>query len=183
MIEPSMLLRGERIKLTALTQDDLPTIVPWYENTHFLRLLDARPAYPQTEATLKDWLQEMDKAKNAFLLGIRLLDADQLIGYIELEGILWIHQTGWIGIGIGEPDYWNRGYGREAMDLALAFCFDELNLHRVQLTVFDYNKRAIALYEKLGFQHEGTFREFLHRDGQRYDMHLYGLLRREWQTS
>ena len=62
-------------------------------------------------------------------------------------------------------------------------CFDELNLHRVQLTVFDYNKRAIALYEKLGFQHEGTFREFLHRDGRRYDMHLYGLLRREWQTS
>jgi RimJ/RimL family protein N-acetyltransferase len=123
----------------------------------------------------------MHKAKNAFLFGIRLLDDNRLIGYIELEGILWTHQTGWIGIGIGEPDYWNRGYGREAMALALDFSFGELNLHRTQLTVFDYNQRAIALYEKLGFQHEGTFREFLHRDGRRYDMHLYGLLRREWQ--
>ena len=53
MTEPRMLLKGERVKLTALTQDDLATIVPWYENTHFLRLLDARPAYPQTEETLK----------------------------------------------------------------------------------------------------------------------------------
>ena len=68
------------------------------------------------------------------------------------------------------------------MRLALKFAFDELNLHRVQLTVFAYNDRAIALYEKLGFQREGTFREFLHRDGARYDMYLYGLLRREWEA-
>ncbi len=68
------------------------------------------------------------------------------------------------------------------MRLLLTFAFDELNLHRVQLTVFSYNRPAIALYEKLGFQREGTFREFLQRDGRRHDMFLYGLLRREWQA-
>ena len=41
----------------------------------------------------------------------------------------------------------------------------------------------IALVESLGFQREGTFREFIHRDGQRYDMLLYGLLRREWAAT
>ncbi len=46
--------------------------------------------------------------------------------------------------------------------------------------MFEYNERAIALYEKLGFRREGVYREFLSRDGQRYDMYLYGLLRREW---
>ena len=183
MTGSDMLLRGERVKLTALTEDDLTTIAPWYENTHFLRLLDARPAHPQTVTKLKDWLQEADKAENGFLLGIRLLEGSRLIGFIELDDILWTHQTGWLGIGIGEPDYWDQGYGQEVIGLALAFAFDELNLHRVQLTVFDYNQRAIALYEKLGFRHEGTFREFLHRDGQRYDMHLYGLLRREWSRA
>jgi RimJ/RimL family protein N-acetyltransferase len=60
---------------------------------------------------------------------------------------------------------------------------DELNLHRVQLTVFSYNERAIALYEKLGFQREGVYREFIQRDGRRYDMYLYGLLRREWKAN
>ena len=63
----------------------------------------------------------------------------------------------------------------------MRFAFDELNLHRVQLTVFSYNERAIALYEKLGFQREGVYREHLQRDGRRYDMYLYGLLRHEWE--
>jgi RimJ/RimL family protein N-acetyltransferase len=68
------------------------------------------------------------------------------------------------------------------MRLLLQFAFGELNLRRVQLTVFSYNTAAIRLYEKLCFQREGTFREFLQRDGQLYDMYLYGLLRREWEA-
>jgi RimJ/RimL family protein N-acetyltransferase len=57
-----------------------------------------------------------------------------------------------------------------------------MNLHRLQLTVLDYNARAIAMYERLGFQREGTYRELGLRDGRRYDMHLYGLLRPEWEA-
>ena len=68
------------------------------------------------------------------------------------------------------------------MDLILRFAFNELNLHRVQLTVFEYNDRAVAVYERLGFQREGVYREALYRDGVRYDMYLYGLLRREWEA-
>ena len=44
------------------------------------------------------------------------------------------------------------------------------------------NHKAIALYERLGFVHEGTHREFLERDGQRHDMLLYGMLRPEWEA-
>jgi RimJ/RimL family protein N-acetyltransferase len=66
------------------------------------------------------------------------------------------------------------------MRLALDFAFRELNLHRICLTVFSYNPAAIKLYESLGFTREGVYREHLQRDGQRHDMILYGLLRREW---
>jgi RimJ/RimL family protein N-acetyltransferase len=38
------------------------------------------------------------------------------------------------------------------------------------------------VYERLGFQREGVFREALYRDNVRYDMYLYGLLRREWEA-
>jgi RimJ/RimL family protein N-acetyltransferase len=113
---------------------------------------------------------------------VRPLDENTLLGFVEIDGILWPHQVGWLSIAIGDPAHWGRGFGTEAMQLLLTFAFDELNLHRVQLTVFSYNERAIALYEKIGFQREGTFREFLRRDGLRHDMHLYGLLRREWRT-
>ena len=86
-----------------------------------------------------------------------------------------------VSIAIGEAKCRGKGYGYEVMQLVLRFAFDELNLHRIQLTVFSYNERAIALYEKLGFHREGVYREHLQRDGRRYDMYLYGLLRSEWE--
>jgi RimJ/RimL family protein N-acetyltransferase len=87
-----------------------------------------------------------------------------------------------MGVGIGEPQYRGKGYGTEATQLLLKYAFHEINLHRVQLTVFAYNLSAIAVYEKLGFVKEGVMRERLHRDGQRHDVLLYSLLRHEWEA-
>ena len=179
-ITPSNLLCSSKVRLAALTPNDLPTITHWYQNAEFLRLLDALPAYPKTEAALAQWLEETHRSTDAFLFAIRLRDNDDVIGYIELDGILWSHGVSGVSIAIGDAKDWGKGYGYEGMQLALRFAFDELNLHRVQLTAFSYNKRAIALYEKLGFQREGVHREHLHRDGRRYDMYLYGLLRPKW---
>lgn len=86
-----------------------------------------------------------------------------------------------IDIGIGDPNTRGQGFGTEAMQLALTFAFNELNLHRVQVFVFSYNDQAIAVYEKIGFKLEGVQREFLRRDGKHYDAYIYGLLHQEWQ--
>ena len=180
---PSTLLRGSRVRLTALTQSDLPTVIQWHQNPEFLRLFDALPAYPKTETAVAQWIDDTNKVTDAFLFAIRPLDSDELIGYLELDGILWTHRVSGVSIAIGEAKQWGKGYGYEVMQLVLRFAFDELNLHRVQLTVFCYNERAIALYEKLGFQREGVHREHLQRDGKRYDMYLYGLLRSEWEKN
>ena len=177
----SKLLHGDRVRLNALISDDLPTIARWYEDADFMRLYDARPACPKSEAELARWLEGLQKDKHTFAFAIRLLDGDDLIGTVELDGILWAHGVSGFSIAIGDRAHWGQGYGYQAAQLALAFAFNELNLHRITATVFSYNARSIALMEKLGFQREGAFREFLQRDGERYDMLLYGLLRREWE--
>ena len=174
------LLNGNRVRLTALSSTDTDTITHWQQDNEYLRLLDAKPAYPKNEAQIAEWVREGQRGRETFLLGIRLQATDSLIGFVEIGDILWAHRVGWLAIGIGETDQRGRGYGREALTLALEFAFRELNLYRLQLTVFAYNHAAIALYERLGFQIEGTFREFMERDGQRHDMLLYGILRSEW---
>jgi RimJ/RimL family protein N-acetyltransferase len=173
------LLHGNRVRLTALTANDLPIIARWYEDAEFLRLYDASPARPKSEAELARWLEGLQKEKNTFAFAIRLVDSDPIIGTLELDEILWAHGVCGIGIAIGNHANWGQGYGYEAAQLALTFAFDELNLHRVTATVFSYNKRSLAL--KLGFQREGVYREFLRRDGERHDMFLYGILSREWK--
>ncbi|HJZ49075.1 MAG TPA: GNAT family protein [Roseiflexaceae bacterium] len=174
------LLRGPRVRLATLTADDLPAIAGWHDDAGFARMFDARPATPKTAGALESWLEDYSRSTNGFLFAIRLLESDELLGFVELESILWAHQHAWLSIAIGDPARQGQGYGGEALELALQFAFQELNLHRVQLTVFNYNQRAIALYEKLGFRREGVYREHIQRDGARYDMYLYGILRPEW---
>lgn len=175
------MLSGKKVRLTAVTEEDLVTINEWYQDPDFLRLYDSTPAYPQSKGESEERIKEAQEDPNTFLFAIRGLGEETLIGLLEMDGIAWSHGTTFVSIGIGEAHNRGQGYGREAMELALQFAFHELNLHRVCLTVFSYNEAALQLYEKLGFVQEGTYREHLLRDGQRYDMHLYGLLRDEWE--
>lgn len=176
----STLLHNQQIRLTALTLDDLPTVGRWHQDPTFLRLFDARPARPRTATELSTWLEAQHKDSTAFVLGARLIDDADLLGYIELDGIHWTHGSAWLAYCIGDEIARGKGYGTASVRLALQFAFDELNLHRIQATVFSYNQASMRLLQKLGFQHEGTYREALHRDGQRHDMWLYGLLRNEY---
>jgi RimJ/RimL family protein N-acetyltransferase len=177
----SNLLRGEKVRLTAATNADLSIITRWWADADFLRLYETPPAAPRNEDQLSRRFDLSQTSSEVFLFAIRLLNDDDIIGLLELDGINWWNRTTFVSIGIGERDNRGLGYGAEAMQLGLEFAFNELNLHRVCLTVFSYNEPAIALYERLGFTREGVYREHLERDGRRYDMYLYGLLRREWK--
>ena len=175
------LLQGTTIRMTALTKADLPSLAAWFADAGFLRLYDAVVAVPLSEDDLAKRFVGPQGEDHTYRFAVRPLDGEKLLGFVELDGILWSHGVAGLSIAIGDRANWGKGIGHEALRLALDFAFREVNLHRVQLTVFEYNQRAIALYEKTGFRREGTFREFLQRDGQRYDMHLYGLLRAEWK--
>jgi len=180
MITPN-LLRGEQVRLTAPTSVDLPAITRWWADPDFLRLYNTAPAAPRNEDQLSRRFDLSQTSNETFLFAVRLLDEDTLIGLLEFDGVDWSNRTTFVSIGIGAVEHRGRGYGADAMRAGLRFAFHELNLHRVCLTVFSYNAPAIALYERLGFAREGVYREHIERDGQHFDMILYGLLRREWE--
>jgi RimJ/RimL family protein N-acetyltransferase len=178
----SNLLRGDLVRLTALDEQDVPVVTRWYEDVGYLRLQDTNFARPLGREGVAAELKQLGEGNN-ILLAIRTVNDDALIGTIGFYEIEWSNQTAWLGVGIGDRENWGKGYGGEAMRLLLRYAFCELNLYRLQLTVLDYNARAIALYEKLAFRREGVFRQFGQRDGKRYDMYLYGLLRPEWEAA
>ena len=177
------LLRGTKVRLAALSQDDAPRMSRWYEDAGYLRLQETNRAVPKSVAQIEAELEQFDGSADTIVFGIRTRADNVLIGTLGFYEIEWSNQIGWLGMGIGDRDAWGKGYGTEALRLGLQYAFDELNLHRLTLTVIAYNERAIALYEKAGFRREGVFREFGQRDGKRYDMYLYGLLRPEWEAN
>ncbi|MDZ4671159.1 MAG: GNAT family protein [Phototrophicales bacterium] len=182
MIYTDNLLRGEKVHLASLSRDDLPTYQKWFANPEMLRLLSNDPAMPHTHDRHIKWLDDHTKptSDSEFTFSIRALDDNRIVGGCDIEIDSWASGQAWVGIFIGDPDDWGKGYGSEAMNILIRFGFMELNLHHISLTVFSYNPRAIKAYEKVGFVHEGKRREALYRDGAYHDMHIMGILRREW---
>jgi RimJ/RimL family protein N-acetyltransferase len=107
-------------------------------------------------------------------------DHDILIGscgFIEIDDL---NQTAGVGIFIGDKNYWNKGYGSEALTLLLDYGFKALNFHNVELTVFSFNYRAIRSYEKVGFKIIGKRREALKRGRETFDIIYMDILENEF---
>jgi RimJ/RimL family protein N-acetyltransferase len=105
---------------------------------------------------------------------------DELIGTCGFVKTDHLNQTAEIGIFIGNKNYWNKGYGNEALILLLDYGFKALNLHSIGLMVYPFNKRAIKSYEKVGFKNMGKRREALKRGKETYDIIYMDILDNEF---
>jgi RimJ/RimL family protein N-acetyltransferase len=174
----SPILSGEAVKLCTPLEGDLPVVAVWFQDEAFLRQASGAAAVPRTEENVRRWYLTNDAHTMTF--GVRGLADDALVGYVQLQVSSWPHRNAEVDLGVA-PKRWGQGIGTDALKLALAFAFRELNLHRVQVSPFSYNERGLALCKKLGFTHEGTLREYLRRDGKWYNLLVMALLARDWR--
>lgn len=87
---------------------------------------------------------------NGYRFSIVLLDADQLIGHISIHDVDRLNRNAFPGVVIGGEENRGKGYGTEAMRLALNFGFKTLNLNNIMLTAHADHTAAIACYKKSG---------------------------------
>ncbi|MBV7334263.1 GNAT family N-acetyltransferase [Chloroflexi bacterium TSY] len=170
-------LQGKHVKLRPLVTDDESTIKQWRSDFALKRLTGPGAYLPSRSEQIN-----IASSDSHIPFGIVLIETDRLIGEISLSHIDWSNRVAELGISIGEKECQGKGLGTEALELFIEYSFRELNLHRIELGVVDYNIRAIKSYEKLGFQLEGRLREYAERDYHRYDLLLFGLLRDEWKN-
>jgi RimJ/RimL family protein N-acetyltransferase len=71
----------------------------------------------------------------------------------------------------------NRGLGTESTRLILDYVFAELPINRLELEVYAFNPRAVAIYEKVGFRREGVRRDALLWDGEFVDAIMMSVIR------
>jgi RimJ/RimL family protein N-acetyltransferase len=177
------LYRGALVRLASESPEALAqAFAKWGRDSEFHRLADSDPAQLWSEKKIKERI-EKNSEKNlqqAFRFSIRALAEDKFIGVVSLWVRSWTDSEAWLGILVGERDYWSKGYGTDAMRLIVQYGFLELNLRRISLGLHAYNERALKSYEKVGFKLEGRMRGEGLRDGVRYDSLWMGILREEW---
>ncbi len=92
------------------------------------------------------------KLLNSQRFSIETLEGEH-IGSCSLYN--WTDTDIQFGIRIGNKHYWNKGYGTDATNALVNYCFVTSGIERIWLKVLPWNTRAIKCYEKCGFTRAG----------------------------
>ncbi|MGD8566061.1 MAG: GNAT family protein [Candidatus Bathyarchaeota archaeon] len=174
---------GKKVCIRSFELSDLDEIMKYWNKVELRRLLGSIDDGPASSTQEEEWIKEtwkLRKEKKAFQFAITTLKDKKLIGGAGLFNFHWTSRSAEVGIGIYNPEYWGKGYGVESLNLVLGFAFQNLNLNRVELEVFDFNKRAYKCYRKVGFNEVGRKREALFMEGQYHDAIIMDILKDEW---
>lgn len=127
---------GKKVRLRAIREEDLDTIVRiWMDNS--LLASDKIP-YPLDLEEVREYLKKILSDGNGYIFAVETLADHSMIGTINVSGINWHHRYAYVGISL-DSELHNRGCGTDAMEILLRFIFEEMNLHKVKLEVFEFN--------------------------------------------
>lgn len=174
---------GKKVRLRAIERDDIPNFVRWLNDPDVTEFLLQNS--PLSKAMEEKWFdnQLAQGPQHGHVLAIEaLVEGHWLhIGNTGLHNLEWVTREGEFGIFIGEKQFWNQGFGREAALLTLKHGFENLNLNRIFLFVFESNQRGIASYKAAGFVQEGLLREAIYKNGRYDNVIVMSILHAEWK--
>jgi [ribosomal protein S5]-alanine N-acetyltransferase len=169
------MLIGAKVTLGPFVPEDYGAMYCWANDIVAARFDGAfRPV------NLIDVVRQFENAgkdSSRVMFAIRRRNETAIIGYLFIQNISAVHRSADIGIRIGEEKNRGHGYGKEALMMALDYCWRHLNLNRVGLTVFRNNTRAIGVYKAAGFRIEGRLKKFFFIDGAWVDVLLMAAFR------
>jgi RimJ/RimL family protein N-acetyltransferase len=169
------MLMASRITIGPFVPEDFSPVFCWLNDVGAARLdLAYRPVDMMTH---QQWWHGLGKDLTKVVFAVRKTTEPTIIGYVQITGINSVHRSAEIGIRIGEEKHRGQGYGKEALRLAVDFCWNHLNLNRVQLIVFKHNERAVRAYKAVGFRKEGLLRKAAFIGGDWVDVILMAALR------
>lgn len=171
-------IQGERIYLRAFEMSDKEVVLKGSNEPEGARLTGTHATFtmPQIEKYI-----ERNRAGEDRAAWVICTNGDVVVGEVIINEIDTDNRSANIRIGLYDSTYFGKGYGTAAMRLAVDYGFKQMNLHRISLGVYDFNPRAIRVYEKVGFVREGVDRDALLWDGQFYNEVRMSILEHEWK--
>ena len=160
---------GRSVRLRPLREDDLPYLEQWWFDPSIV-VLQNHTVLPRPEGGVSEQFSQWSANTSSEAVGfsIELTETEEFVGHVTLYGRNPINQSATLAIVLG-PEFHGRGYGSDAVRLAVKYGFLQLGLNRIELQTWAFNTRGIASYTKAGFVEEGRRREAVFFNGRRHD--------------
>lgn len=172
-------ITASRVALRWLRDDDTQALYRIFSDPETMRYWSSGPMTDESEAAeLLAQIRTCFEERSLFQWGVVHAADDEVIGTCTLAQLDVQNRRAEVGF-ILNRDHWRRGYMDEALGALIGYAFDELQLNRLEADVDPRNVSSLALLQKMGFTHEGLFRERWIVDGAVQDSVMLGLLSRD----
>ena len=158
-------------------------LISWIKSKEFM-VQWAGPIfeYPLTEQQLNNYRDGMPtNPPGRKIYSVFNADTDEHIGHIELNDIDLQNNSAKICRVLIGNEYIGKGYGKEIVKAIIKLGFEDLQFHRIDLRVFDFNTSAVKCYESVGFVHEGILREARKVDNEYWNLLQMSILKKEYE--
>jgi len=173
---------GKLVRLREYRREDIDLRYNYINDPEILRYLESGIPYPLTFNEELKWFEAVSAFKDSYRFAVEAIAEGLYIGDCGINSVDWKNSVASAVIFIGSKAYRGRGYGTEAMQILMAFAFNQMNINKLRLNVYSFNEQALRSYEKCGFKREGLLRQEIFRDGRYYDTIVMGILREEFKN-
>jgi ribosomal-protein-alanine N-acetyltransferase len=179
---PYEILETSRTRLRPLSSEDGQAMFEVYSDPETMKYWSSEPvtdmagAQKLVQADI-DWVKD----GHALLWAITLPSSDKVLGKCVLFQFSPENRRAELGYVLNRS-HWGQGLMTEVLEAVIPYAFDRLNLHRIEVDTDPENGGSLRILEKLGFLHEGLFKDRWYVHGQWHDSAMLALLNSEWQT-
>ena len=174
-----MNILGNKVVLRAIEEEDLILLHKWANDPQTQDIMGPIH-FPSSMDFHKSWFQNLKNDQTNLRFAVETNEFG-LIGIASIMGIDLRHKHASPGITIGNNESKGKGYGVDSVMTIMRFCFDELNLERLDGLPIEYNEISISmLLNKCGWKKEGIKSNYYYRKGRFWDAIIIGITRQNY---
>lgn len=172
--------KGKKVLLRCHCEEDIEKLHEFINDYEVKKFLDLETVLPLTKWQEEEWVKRKRSNDQTYDFAIEDLESRNIIGGCSINETSIKNRNCTVGIMIGDKNYWGKGYGYDTLKTLIDFIFNECNMEKVKLSVYEFNTRAMACYKKLGFKEEGRLKRELYREGKYGDVILMAVFKEEY---
>ena len=175
------MIKGKLVGLRGVEKEDLPILKDWRNIAEFRK--NFREIRELNSYNQKVFYEKLCiKNKDNYMFTIVRLEDNAPIGACGLLYLDWVIRSADFSFYIGDNKEYidKKGYSQEAATLLIEYGFDTLNLHKIWMELYEFDKKKIDFFTKIfNFKIDGTLRDNTYCDGKYYNSHMLSLIKND----
>ncbi len=175
------MIKGKLTGLRAVESSDLEQLKHWRNIPEFRR--NFREVRELNNDNQQKWFQSLqNNLTRDYMFSIVDLKDESLIGACGLLYINWIIRSADFSFYIGKDEAYMdaKGYAEDAVQLLLNYGFNNLNLHKIWMELYEFDEKKIEFFQqKFNFKKDAFLRDNCFEDGKYYNSYIISLLQPE----